>query len=67
DAEKVTLLTRSTQTRRDALFPRHRARLIEILNISYPGKELFRQLGMGRVRLIRLRFRLACGLAERPF
>jgi hypothetical protein len=30
----------------------------------YPsGKELFRQLGVGRVRRLRLRYSLACGLA----
>jgi hypothetical protein len=52
DAEKVRLL---------------RSRLIEILNAPLPGKELFRQLGVGRVEMLRLRVRLACGLAGRPF
>ena len=43
-----------------------RSRLIEILNVPHLGKELFRQLGVGRVGMLRLRFRLACGLAGRP-
>ena len=75
DAEKVVFLTRPTPARgstelaevRDAPLPMLRSRLIEILNAPHTGKELFRQLGVGRVRMLRLRFRLPCGLAERPF
>ena len=33
DAEKVALLTRPTQARRDAPFPMLRSQLIEILNV----------------------------------
>ncbi len=32
-----------------------------------PGKELFRQLGVGWVGMLRFQFQLACGLAGRPF
>jgi len=31
------------------------------------GKELFRQLEVGRVEMLRLRFRFACGLAGKLF
>ena len=53
------------KARQDAPFPIQRYRLIEILNIPLPGKELFRQMGVGRVAMLRLRFRFAFGLAGR--
>jgi hypothetical protein len=43
--------------------PQLRSRLIEILNVPHLGKELFRQLGVGRVGILRLRLFLPCGLA----
>jgi hypothetical protein len=43
--------------------PQLRSRLIEILNVPHLGKELFRQLGVGRVRMLRFRLFLSCGLA----
>ena len=46
--------------------PQLRSRLIEILNVPHLGKELFRQLGVGRVGMLRLRFFLPCGLAGLP-
>jgi len=46
--------------------PQLRSRLIEILNVPHSGKELFRQLGVGRVRMLRLRLFLTCGLAGVP-
>jgi hypothetical protein len=46
--------------------PQIRSRLIEILNVPHLGKELFRQLGVGRVRMLRLRLFLPCGLAGLP-
>ena len=55
------------KARQDAPFPIQRSRLIEILNIPLPGKELFRQLGVGWVEMLRLRFRFACGLADSLF
>ena len=55
------------KARQDAPFPIQRSRLIEILNIPLPGKELFRQLGVGRVAMLRLRFRFAFGLADELF
>jgi hypothetical protein len=48
--KKTAFLTRPTLARRDAPFPMLRSRLIEILNVPHLGKELFRQLGVGRVR-----------------
>ena len=39
----------------------------EILNVPHLGKELLRQLGVGRVRMLRLRFLLACGLVRGHF
>jgi hypothetical protein len=47
DAEKVTLLTRLTQARRDAPVPVHRSRLIEILNVPHSESKLSWQLGVG--------------------
>ncbi len=66
DDEKDALLTRPAPAHRDAHFPMLRSRLIEILNVPHPGKELFRQLGVGRVRMLRLRLFLPCGLAGLP-
>ena len=63
DDEKDAFLTRPTPVRRDAPFPMLRSRLIEILNVPHSGKELFRQLGVGRVGMLRFRFFLPCGLA----
>ena len=37
DSEKVALLTRPTQARRDAPLPMLRSRLIEILNVPHSG------------------------------
>ena len=47
----------------DALVPKLRSRLVKILGVPHPGKELFRQLGVGRVRMRRLRCSFAYGLA----
>jgi hypothetical protein len=53
--KKSALLTRPTPARQDAPFPRLRSRLESILNVTHTGKELFQQLGVGRVRMLRLR------------
>lgn len=39
----------------------------EILNVPHSGKELLRQLGVGRVRMLRFRFLLVCGLVRGYF
>jgi hypothetical protein len=62
-AENAYLITRPTLARRDAPVPKLRSRLVKILSVPHTGKELFRQLGVGRVRMLRLRCSLACGLA----
>jgi hypothetical protein len=47
-----------------------RSRIIQILNVPLPGKDLFRQLEVGRVEMLRLRSSLAAallnGLFEHP-
>ena len=63
DDEKVALPTRPTLAHRDAPCPMLRSRLVEILNVPHLGEELFRQLGVGRVGMLRLRFFLPRGLA----
>ena len=43
------------------------SRLATILNIPHMGKELFRQLGVGWVKRLRLSRPAPCGLAREPF
>ena len=48
--KKPAFLTRPTLARQDAPFPMQRSRIVQTVNVPLPGKELFRQLGVGRVR-----------------
>ena len=45
----------------------HRSRIVQILNVPRLGKELFRQLGVGRVRMLRLGSSLAAALLDELF
>ena len=66
-AENAYVSTLPALARRDAPVPKLRSRLVKILNVPRSGKERFRQLGVGRVSMLRLRCSLACGLVARHF
>ena len=46
-AEKVDFLTRPARARRDALYPMHRSRIVQILNVPQRENKLSWQLGAG--------------------
>ena len=46
-AEKVALLTRPAQARRDAPYPMRRSRIVQILNVPQRENKLSWQLGAG--------------------